>query len=61
VPLHQPGVLAERIVQALNDDALRRSAAIRNRAIVEARGMNEHEMAKMEALYRRLAVNHRRR
>ncbi len=56
VPLHRPDLLAERIAQALSDDGLRRNAAVRNRAIVEARGLNENEMAKMEALYRRLAI-----
>jgi glycosyltransferase involved in cell wall biosynthesis len=54
VPLHRPDVLAERVKQALADDALRRSAAARNRAIVEERGLNETQMAKMEALYRSL-------
>ncbi|MFI5177460.1 MAG: glycosyltransferase [Vicinamibacterales bacterium] len=51
VPLHRPDVLAERIKQALADDELRRTAAARNRLIVEERGLNEKQMAKMEALY----------
>jgi glycosyltransferase involved in cell wall biosynthesis len=55
VPLHRPEILAEAIKRALADDGLRRAAAARNRAIVGERGLNEHEMAKMEALYRRLA------
>jgi glycosyltransferase involved in cell wall biosynthesis len=56
VPLHRPEILAERIGRALDDPALRRAAAARNRALVEERGLNETEMAKMEALYRRLAA-----
>jgi glycosyltransferase involved in cell wall biosynthesis len=56
VPLHRPEILAERIGRALDDAALRRTAAERNRALVEERGLNEHEMAKMEELYRRLAA-----
>jgi glycosyltransferase involved in cell wall biosynthesis len=55
VPLHRPDLLAERIRQALDDDALRRAAAERNEAIVRERGLNEHEMAKMEHHYLRLA------
>jgi L-malate glycosyltransferase len=54
VPLHRPGLLAERIKQALASPGLRRSAALRNRVIVEERGLNENEMGKMEALYRLL-------
>jgi glycosyltransferase involved in cell wall biosynthesis len=55
VPLHRPDVLAARIKQALADADLRRNAAARNRRIVEERGLNETQMARMEALYRRLA------
>ena len=54
VPLHRPDVLADRIKQALADDGLRCAAVARNRAIVEERGLNETQMAKMEALYRSL-------
>lgn len=54
VPLHRPDVLADRIKQALSDGGLRRAAAVRNRAIVEERGLNETQMAKMESLYRSL-------
>ncbi len=54
VPLHRPGVLAERISRALADAALRRNAAAINRDIVEARGLNETQMARMEQLYLRL-------
>jgi glycosyltransferase involved in cell wall biosynthesis len=56
VPLHRPEILAERIGRALDDPALRRAAAERNRALVKERGLNENEMAKMEGLYRRLAA-----
>ncbi len=55
VPLHRPEILAERIERVLAQPELRRAAAARNRAIVDERGLNENEMAKMEALYRQLA------
>ena len=55
VPLHDRRVLAERIRQALADPGLRRRAAEANRRIVEERGLNENEMARMERLYLRLA------
>ena len=54
-PLHRPDVLADLITRALDDAGLRRRAAERNRAIVEERGLNEVQMAKMERLYLRLA------
>jgi glycosyltransferase involved in cell wall biosynthesis len=41
--------------RALDDDGLRRRAAEANRGIVEERGLNEVQMAKMERLYLRLA------
>jgi glycosyltransferase involved in cell wall biosynthesis len=56
VPLHRPEILAERLGRALDNPELRRAAAARNRALVEERGQNENEMAKMEGLYRRLAA-----
>ena len=55
VPLHRPDLLAERIELALADTELRRRAVELNRRIVEDRGLNEREMARMDALYRRLA------
>lgn len=55
VPLHRPDVLAQRIEQALRDDALRQRAVAANRTLVEARGLNEREMARMEKLYLRLS------
>jgi glycosyltransferase involved in cell wall biosynthesis len=58
VPVHRVDVLAERIAQALDDDELRRRAAEINRRIVEERGLNETQMAKMERLYLRLAGRH---
>ena len=58
VPLHRPEILAERIERALAQPELRRAAAERNRAIVEHRGLNENEMAKMEALYQQVADRH---
>jgi glycosyltransferase involved in cell wall biosynthesis len=54
-PLHRPDALAGLIARALGDRDLRRRAAERNRAIVEERGLNEVQMAKMERLYLRLA------
>jgi len=54
VPLHRPDILAQRVVAALADPELRLSAAARNRAFVERRGLNETEMLRMESLYRRL-------
>jgi len=54
VPPHRPDLLADRIGRALGDPALRRDGAERNRAIVEARGLNENEMMRMEAVYLRL-------
>ncbi|TAK67099.1 MAG: glycosyltransferase [Dehalococcoidia bacterium] len=51
VPLHRPDVLAERIARALADAPLRRAAAARNLEIVEERGLNETEMARMEGRY----------
>ncbi|MBI5284857.1 MAG: glycosyltransferase [Chloroflexi bacterium] len=58
VPPHRPEALAERIARALSDPDLRRRAAAANRALVERRGLNETEMARMEAAYRRLAAAH---
>jgi len=55
VPLHRPALLAERIAQALDDHALRARAAELNRRIVEERGLNEVQMAKMERFYFKLA------
>ncbi len=54
VPVHRPDVLASAIERALGDEALRRRAVAVNRRIVEERGLNEHEMRKMEAVYLRL-------
>jgi glycosyltransferase involved in cell wall biosynthesis len=59
VPPHRPDVLAARIEQALGDAALRRRAVELNRALVRERGLNEHEMARMEALYYRLVARGR--
>ena len=55
VPPHRPDLLGERIAEALRDERLRRAAVERNREIVRERGLNEREMAKMEALYREVA------
>jgi glycosyltransferase involved in cell wall biosynthesis len=52
VPVNQPERLAAAISRALAAPELRRSAAELNRRIVEDRGLNEKQMAKMEELYR---------
>ena len=54
-PLHRPDVLAARIVDALDDSALRAAAADYNRRLVEDRGLNEVQMAKLEHRYYALA------
>lgn len=54
VPVGRPDVLAERIAQALDAHELRRAAADVNRRLVEERGLNEAQMAKMEELYEEL-------
>jgi glycosyltransferase involved in cell wall biosynthesis len=58
VPAGRPDLIADRIEQALGAADLRRTAAERNRRIVEERGLNETQMAKMEVLYRRLRDAH---
>jgi glycosyltransferase involved in cell wall biosynthesis len=55
VPPHRPDVLADRIRQALDHPEMRRAAADRNLRIVEERGLNETQMARLEALYLELA------
>jgi glycosyltransferase involved in cell wall biosynthesis len=56
VPPGDASALAERLADALGNDALRRDAAERNRAIVEARGLWEKNAPIMEDWYRRLAA-----
>jgi glycosyltransferase involved in cell wall biosynthesis len=55
VPARDEGALADAIVQALDDNELRRAVLERNRAFVEEYGVLEPNMAKMEAWYYRLA------
>jgi glycosyltransferase involved in cell wall biosynthesis len=55
VPAGSPEALADAISRALEDGELRRRAAQVNRRVVEERGTNETQMAKMEGLYLRLA------
>jgi glycosyltransferase involved in cell wall biosynthesis len=55
VPPHDAQALAAAIQRALADPMLRRTAAEANRRVVEERGLNETQMAKMETLYCRLA------
>jgi glycosyltransferase involved in cell wall biosynthesis len=58
VPLHRPDALAERMSRALADGDLRRRAADHNRRLVEERGLNETQMARMEDLYHHLVATH---
>jgi glycosyltransferase involved in cell wall biosynthesis len=55
VPIGAPVALAEALVMACGDAALRKRAAIENREAVQRRGTNETQMARMEELYLRLA------
>jgi glycosyltransferase involved in cell wall biosynthesis len=55
VPVRDASALATAIERALDDGMLRRTAAELNRRIVEERGLNETQMAKMEEWYWRLA------
>lgn len=55
VPVGDPHTLADHLRRALDDAPLRRAAAAHNARLVEERGLNEHEMAKMERLYIQLA------
>ena len=55
VPVRDEAALAEAICAALEDGSLRRAAAGRNRAFVEEYGVQETNMARMEAWYYRLA------
>ncbi|MDZ4279136.1 MAG: glycosyltransferase, partial [Dehalococcoidia bacterium] len=55
VPVRDEQALADAIIQALEDRELRRSAVERNRLFVEEYGLQETNMARMEAWYYRLA------
>jgi glycosyltransferase involved in cell wall biosynthesis len=55
VPTGDVAALARRLGDALENAALRRDAASRNRRLVEERGLWEIYVPQMEALYRRLA------
>jgi len=55
VPVRDDAALAGAVLRALEDHELRRDAVERNRAFVEAYGLLETNMAKMEAWYYRLA------
>lgn len=59
VALDRPDLLADAIIRALGDAGLRRRAAAINCGVVEERGLNEHEMARMEGIYRRVAMGGR--
>lgn len=54
VPVRQVGQLAEAIVSALENPALRKSAAKRNRELIDERGLWDVNMARMEKAYRSL-------
>jgi glycosyltransferase involved in cell wall biosynthesis len=55
VPTGDVAALARRLGDALENAALRRDAASRNRRLVEERGLWETYVPQMETLYRRLA------
>ena len=55
VPVGDVAALARRLGDALENAALRRDAAPRNRRLVEERGLWETYVPQMETLYRRLA------
>ncbi len=55
VPVRDEAALAEAICAAIADASLRRDAIERNRAFVEEYGVQETNMARMEAWYYRLA------
>jgi glycosyltransferase involved in cell wall biosynthesis len=55
VPVGDVAALARRLGDALENAALRRDAASRNRRLVEERGLWETYIPQMETLYRRLA------
>jgi glycosyltransferase involved in cell wall biosynthesis len=54
VPIHDVDALAGGMGRALDDAPLRRRAAAINARVVEERGLNESQMARMEGLYRSL-------
>lgn len=56
VPPHSPEILADRMRRALADDGLRRRAADANLRIVEERGLNDTQMARLAAIYASLAA-----
>jgi len=56
VPPGDPKALAQRLGDALENAALRRDAAERNRDVVEARGLWQKNALVMEDRYRRLAA-----
>jgi len=56
VPLGDANALAQRLGDALENAALRRAAAERNRSIVEQRGLWQKNALVMEDWYRRLAA-----
>lgn len=51
-----PAAIAGALAAVIADDGLRRRIGEANRAVVQARGDQDQEMAKMEAWYRRLAA-----
>jgi glycosyltransferase involved in cell wall biosynthesis len=59
VPVGDAEALAVRIIDALENNHLRRDAAPMNRRLVEQRGLWETNAAQMETWYRRLTETRR--
>jgi len=55
-PIGEPGALADRIVELLDDDGLRATASEANRALAEERADWDRNFRMLETMYARLAV-----
>lgn len=54
IPVSQPGVLADKVIQLARDPELRRAMGAHNRPVIEQRNNFFVEMKKMEQLYERI-------
>jgi len=61
VPANDPGFLAKRLVQAIEDKSLRESAMKMNRRIIQDRGCWDKNMKRMEVTYACLVKEHHSR